>query len=93
MTCLHSQSIELDALWHRSVAFVEVGAAIVEPEDVGEGDSETVEVEDHAHKEEELVVNPICDEGVPRGRNLQGTLDFRGSVICDGLFVQKVGGC
>ena len=91
--CLISQSVELDALWDRSVAFVEVGTAIVEPEDVGEGDSETVEVEDHSHQEEELVVNPICDERVPRGRNLQGALDSCGSVICDGLFLQKVGGC
>ena len=89
-----NQSVELDVLWHRSVAFVEVGTAIVEPEDIGESDSETMEVEDHAHQEVELVVNPICDKRVPWGRNLQGALDYRGSIICDCLFLQKIrGGC
>ena len=55
-------SIELNPFGDRSVAFVEVFTAIVEPEHIGDGKAEAEKIVDYTVHEEELIVNPVGDE-------------------------------
>ena len=92
----HSVSVELYPLWHRSVAFVEIGSAIVEPEDICDSNAEAEKVVDYAIQEVKLIVDPVCDKCVPGACHLErrhrGCLHKRRSVIsyCFFLLLERL---